>query len=433
LQQYLPKAAIRGIGQRERIATGPLDFTAHLSDRRKAFIRTRLSLFAVRIGGGKVSRMSLRHLRVLVAAITALAIAACVSAESWEAVRVLKDIEARGGPSDLKAITPAPTRTTVSYRRDDRASVADLYEPHQPIGAGLVLVPGFTPQGKNDPRLVDLAFSLARARFLVLVPDLQGSREMRVRLEDAQKLADATAYLAERKAPLSADNVGVVAISYAVGLAVLATMQPQAKDKIQFLVGIGGYYDTTAVVTFITTGRYRGPNETAWRTAQPDPAAKWIFLASNINALSDPSDRRTLATIAQRRLRAPDAPVDDLATSLGPEGRSLFDLLMNARAERVEALRGKLPAAVRRQMETLSLKNHDLSNLAGRLILIHGREDRLIPYTESLSLKAAVPDTKLFIVDGFSHIDTADVGIIAQLKLVDAIQAILSRRRSLPQ
>ena len=261
---------------------------------------------------------------------------------------------------------------------------------------------------------------------------------MRVRLEDAQNIADAAAYLAEREAPLSADNagadnVGVVAISYAVGLAVLATMQPQAKEKIQFLVGIGGYYDIAAVVTFITTGKYREPNETAWRTAQPDPAAKWFFLATNVNALSDPSDRRTLAAIAQRRLRTPDAPIDDLAAGLGPDGKSLFDLLMNTKVERVEGLLGMLPMAVRRQMEALSLRNRDLSNLAGRLILIHGREDNLIPYTESLSLKAAVPDTELFIVDGFSHIDTADVGIIAQLKLVDAIQAILSRRQSSPR
>jgi pimeloyl-ACP methyl ester carboxylesterase len=377
--------------------------------------------------------MGLRHFRGLAAAITALAVAACVSAQSWEAVRVLKDFEARGGPSDLKTMTPAPTRMTISYRREDRASVADLYEPHQPIGASLVLVPGFTPQGKNDPRLVDLAFSLARARFLVLVPDLQGSREMRVRLEDAQNIADAAAYLAERGAPIHDGDVGVIAISYAVGLAVLATMQPQAKEKIQFLVGIGGYYDITAVVTFITTGKYREPGETAWRTAQPDPAAKWFFLATNVNALSDPSDRRTLAAIAKLRLRTPDAPIDDLAAGLGPDGKSLFDLLMNTKVERVEGLLGMLPMAVRRQMEALSLRNRDLSNLAGRLILIHGREDNLIPYTESLSLKAAVPDTELFIVDGFSHIDTADVGIIAQLKLVDAIQAILSRRQSSPR
>ncbi len=78
----------------------------------------------------------------LIVALLALATASCVSVESREAVRVLNDIEARRGPSELKKITPNPRRTTIVYRVGDRESVADLYEPGQPIGAGLVLVTG---------------------------------------------------------------------------------------------------------------------------------------------------------------------------------------------------------------------------------------------------------------------------------------------------
>jgi pimeloyl-ACP methyl ester carboxylesterase len=368
-----------------------------------------------------------RHFR-LAAALAALALGACVSAQSWEAVRVLKDIDARGGPSDLKETTPAPRRNTITYRLGDRTAIADLYQPNQPVGAGLILVPGFTPEGKDDPRLVELAVSLARARFLVLVPDLQGSRELRIRLEDAGRIADAAAYLAQSDAPGRNRSVGVVAISYAVGLAVLATMEPRAKDAIGFVVGVGGYYDTSSVVTFITTGKYRGPADTAWQSAQPNPWAKWIFLASNVEMLADPNDRRLLSAIAERKVRDPDAQVNDLAARLKPEGRSLFDLLSNERVERVPELIGRLPVAVRRHMESLSLSSYDLSHLAGRLILIHGRADTMIPYTESQALAAAVPGTELFVIDGFSHIDPRAVGWSGQLQLVDAIQAVLRRR-----
>lgn len=364
----------------------------------------------------------------MAAPFVALALAACVSAASWEAVRVLSDIDAGGGPSDLKAMTPAPARTTITYRVGGRHTVADLYRPNQPVGARLVLVPGFTPQGKDDPRLVELAFSLSRARFLILVPDLQGSREMRVRLEDAQGIADAAVYLDGIESSVRPRGVGVIAISYAVGLAVLATMEPRAKETIQFLVGIGGYYDTAAVVTFITTGRYRDPGERAWRTAPPHPSAKWIFLASNTDALGDANDRRALTAIAERRMWTPHAPVDELAAGLGPEGRALFELLTNTKAERVGELLAKLPVAVRRHMESLSPDSYDLSYLAGRLILIHGRDDALIPYTQSMALAAAVPGTELFLIDGFSHIDPRGVGIVGRLQLVDAIQAVLSRR-----
>lgn len=359
----------------------------------------------------------------------AFATVSCVSEESWESVRVLKDIEVRGGPSELKKSTTKPQRTSITFRVEDRETVADLYEPSEPVGAGLVLVPGFTPHGKDDPRLVDLAYSLARVRFLVLVPDLTGPREMRVRLTDARGIADAAIHLAGKEATSRHEGVGVLAISYAVGLAVLATLQPDAQDKIRFLVSLGGYYDTRTVVTFITTGFYREPSSDEQRWKQPIPAAKWIFLASNINTLSNPDDRKALGTMAERRIRWEAAPIKDLVARLEPEGRSLYELMVNTDPERVPGLIDQLPPAARQQLESLSLRNYDLSHLSGRLILIHGREDTMIPYAESLALKEAVENTELFIISGFSHIDPSTVGPIGRLSLIDAMQAVLRRRK----
>src|SRR3970282_281862 len=47
------------------------------------------------------------------------------------------------------------------------------------------------PAAKDDPRLVAFATTLARARFLVLVPDVAGLRQLRVRAADAREIADA--------------------------------------------------------------------------------------------------------------------------------------------------------------------------------------------------------------------------------------------------
>src|SRR3546814_10583098 len=102
-----------------------------------------------------------------------------VSAESWEAARLLEDIDAAGAPTALKQQTPEPARSTERYSIDGRAHVADFYHPRQGHGGALLLVPGFTPAGKNDQRVVALARSLARARFLVMVPDVPGSRALR--------------------------------------------------------------------------------------------------------------------------------------------------------------------------------------------------------------------------------------------------------------
>lgn len=383
----------------------------------------------------KLTGLACRCGRAATGLAAALALAGCISAESWEAVRVLKDIQAGGAPSDLKARTPAPTRTEVAYRADDRTIAADLYHPNQPVGGRLVLVPGFTRYGKEDARVVDLATTLARARFLVMVPDLTGSREERVRLEDAADIAAAIAHLGaagtegDGTPAGAASPVGVFAISYAVGLAAQASERPHAKDRLGFLVGIGGYYDAAAAVAFITTAKYRVPGDDTWRDGRPSPIAKWAFLASNLDAVEHPFDREALRAIAERRRAAPEAPLDDLAAGLGHEGRALLDLLTNTDIARVGPLIAALPAALRRHIESFTLKGRDLAHLAGRLILIHGSADPLIPHSESIALARAVPQTDLFIIDGFSHIDPRGVGIAAQLQLIDAVQAVLRRRQ----
>lgn len=355
-------------------------------------------------------------------------LAACISPQSQEAMRVLSDIDAGSGGSDLKSITPLPVRTTIAYEIAGRAYLADLYDPAQPIGAGLVLVPGFTPHGKDDQRLVNLALSLSRARFLVLVPDLRGPREMRVRLEDSRGIADAAFHLAQMDLPNGQQGVGVVAISYAAGLAILATMESGAQPPIRFLVSIGGYYDTAALATFVTTGKFRRSTADRWQARNPHPAAKWFFLAGSIDLLDDAGDRKTLLAIAERRMDKADAPVGDLAARLGPQGRTLLDLLENSDPDRVEALLRRLPQRIQAQLQQLSLRNHNLSHLAGRLLLVHGREDSMIPYTESMALASAVPGSQLFLIDGFSHIDPDGVGFTGQLQLIDAMQALLERR-----
>ena len=357
-----------------------------------------------------------------------LALSACVSAESWEAVRLLKDIEAQGGPSELKSATPAPVRQSLTYAVEGRARLADLYRPNQPLGGGLVLVPGFTELGKSDPRLVALAGSLARARFLVLVPELAGSKELRLRLEDARAIADATVFLADHPDLAGGTRaVGVVAISYAVGLAVLASLEPDAGDALGFLLGLGGYYDSAAVVRFITTGRYR--EGAAWRRGRPHQAAKWIFLASHAETLEDAGDRQRLTEIAERRLANPQAAVAELSAGLGPEGRALFDLLTNQDPARVAALLAELPQGAQARLRKLSLRRYDLSHLTGKLILIHGREDPMVPYSESLALSGAVPGSDLHLIEGFSHIDPKGLGLQGRLQLIDAVQALLAQRR----
>ncbi|MFO7954982.1 RNA methyltransferase [Thioalkalivibrio sp.] len=369
-------------------------------------------------------------LRIAAVLLGLLLLAGYIGAHSWEATRVLQDIEAGAGTSTLKDRTPEPARETLTLETDAGDIAADLYHPRQDVGARIVLVPGFTPQGKDDRRLVQLANTLARARFLVLVPDLQGTKDLSVRREDATAIRDAAALLSRLEVERAPDeqDVGVAAISYAVGLAILATLTPEGEEAIDFLVGIGGYYDTENVITFSTTGAYQEPGSDRWQTRAPDPLAKWIFLRGNLHVLDDHEDRTMLEEIAHRRMADPHAPIADVADDLGDAGRSLLALMLNDDKERVPQLLDVLPASAQEAIELLSFADRDLSHLSRGAILIHGRADPMIPHTESERLARGIGETDLHLIHGFSHIDPQGVGLIGQWQLVRAVMDLLARR-----
>ena len=379
-----------------------------------------------------------RHAPAPVAAVVALlglmALAACSPPRALEAARVLSDVAAGSGPSALKARTPEPERRPIPGPEPD-SSLGDLYWPGEDAVAALVLVPGAVRQGKDDPRLVAFANTFARARFAVLVPEIPNLRTQHLSPEDAQPIGAAIRHLGDCIAPAErTGSVGLAAISYATGPAILAALAPSNRDLVGFLTAIGGYYDVEAVVTFFTTGYYRDGPGAPWRYRAPNAYGKWVFVRANAARLAGLTDRRALAEIAERKLEDLDADIDDLRARLGPEGRAVMALLDNPDPDRVPALIGGLPAPIRADLEALDLERRDLSQLPFDLILLHGRDDPMIPATESQALAAAAPDGKasLYVIERLSHIELGPGGLLDGIGLWRAVYRLLAQRDSMP-
>jgi pimeloyl-ACP methyl ester carboxylesterase len=250
---------------------------------------------------------------------------------------------------------------------------------------------------------------------------------LKVAPADAQDIADAIRYVDGERAP----EVGVVAFSYALGPAVLASLEPDIGRHVDFIVAIGGYYDIEAVVTFFTTGFYRPDVGGAWQYRVPNEYGKWVFARSNADRLASATDREALMEIARLKMTDPKADVAALAAGLGSEGRAVYALLTNQLPENVPRLIADLPDSIRSDLHALDLKQRDLSPLAGRLILVHGRDDPIIPFSESRKLARATPNSDLYVVDTLAHVDLGPSGVVDALKLLYVIYNLLERRDAL--
>ena len=331
----------------------------------------------------------------------------CSLPRAYESALVLADAVAGEAPSRLKTRTPEPKRVAITYAIENRDRRADLYTPATGAPrAGIVLVPGVVPEGKDNPELAAFARTLARVGFAVLVPDMPGFARLRIHPDDTDLVADAFRYLAGRPDLAPGGRAGLGAFSYGVGPAVLAALEPDVRERVRFILGVGGYYDLERALRFLTTGWFE--HEGRLQALDPHSYGQMVLVRSAQPYLTSERDRALLEAMVKRRLADRQAPLTDLAEALSSEGRAVHDLATNRDYERFPDLLARLPVAMRRDLAALNLAQHDLRAIKAHFILVHGRNDPLIPYPESLALARAVGEegARVFLIHRIlGHVD----------------------------
>ncbi len=341
-----------------------------------------------------------------------------------EAGLVLEDLVS--SDSRLRQRTPGPTSRALRFSGDEQKLRGDLYVPADSVRAGIVLVPGLAIAGKNDPRLVALARTLARVNFIVLIPDIPGFRAYRMGSEDVKVLVVAVQALSVAPEMQPHLPIGIGAFSFAVGPALIAALDTRVAGRVDFIVAVGGYQDLRRLITYYTTGAHRDDRD----TPTPYDKGKWIFALGVSEKLPNTADRLAIQAVARRAIYANRGEADVPAPAgLSPAGAALLELLTNTTPARVPALLARLPALLRAEITALNPAEQPMNSLHARLLLLHGRSDNIIPYTESIALAESVPAGRadLFIIDGLAHVDlqptSGDVDI-----LLEMINALLDQR-----
>jgi fermentation-respiration switch protein FrsA (DUF1100 family) len=328
-----------------------------------------------------------------------IVLAAPVAIRAWAGVTglcFLVEFLTQGQRPWLSRMTPAPVVEPLSSPGTPGAAAVDLWRPGgRGLGPrpGLLLVHGLTPDGKRDSRLAWTADRLARAGFLVAVPELPALRAQQLRPDDAlvvrATLDGLAAHPLARRGP-----VAIIAVSVGLAPVALALDAPAAAARVGLLLALGGYGDARELVRYFTTGAYAF-GESAGRAAV-DPALTASFLARNPDLVPEPRDRGVVMDALEGRPGRGEP---------GPGGRAVLALLRNREPGRVDALLDALPFETRELLETLSPARH-LERGRTRLLLVHGRDDPAIPFTESVRLAAAAPDrSRLVLVGLISHVE----------------------------
>ena len=345
--------------------------------------------------------MRSRRLLVFLTIVVVIAIGAYAAAPYARAAALIVRAASLGGRAEAFAdsqahvVTPQP-KHVVPTRHGD--VTARFYLPDAAPRRTVLVMPGFNSFGIDEPRVAALATDLAGSGFRVMsmaLPDLQ-----RFRLTPAatDAIEDAVAWLAAQPESAHPDRrVGVIAVSFTGGLAVSAAGRERIRDKLAFVVSLGGHGDLRRVLRFLATGE--APAATG---AVPPHDPHDYGVAVILNGLADrgvvppeqvPALRDALATYlnaSQLTVSSREAADTMFAkaramTQALPEPSRTYMQYVNDRAV------AELGAVLVPHLDQLGADDPALSPQlapapAAPIYLLHGHDDNIIPAAESVLL-----------------------------------------------
>jgi pimeloyl-ACP methyl ester carboxylesterase len=277
----------------------------------------------------------------------------------------------------------------------------------KPEGEGpwpaVLFVNGTIREGRNYPPVQNLARGLARAGYLVVVPDLPGLTTDEITGETISSTVEVAQAVADRP-DAESGRVGLIGVSTGATLALLVAEDEEVRDRVSVVAGVAPYTDIQTVLNIATTGHYRDGEE--YVPYEADPFLSYVIAKSMLAALPPGEDQDALrAELGEIDRLDPDPlaglrarPTDDLS----PEARGVVELLANEDPERFDGLYEALPSEIRERMERLSPLAGD-EWIAAPVELASGPRDKYFPVSESFALGSIAADHRVTVTEVIDH------------------------------
>lgn len=289
---------------------------------------------------------------------------------------------------------------------------------------GIVLLHGIHRAGIDEPRLINFGRTLAAAGVEVMTPELQDLADYQVSARTIDTIGLAAQALCSK---IKQRKVGVVGVSFAGGLALLAADRPEYSPEIGLVLAVGAHDDMTRVAHFFAANMIEKPDGSSV-AFQAHEYGVLVLAYSHLEDFFSPRDVPLARDALHEQLwEQPDA--QEKIALLSPAGRKTFDMLLHHRDQLQQRFFKEIDHH-RGEMQAVSPHNH-VGDLRVPVYLLHGTTDSVIPASETLWLAKEVPSTQLRAVlispaMNLIHVDgQRGVPIMQEWALVDFMAQVL--------
>jgi pimeloyl-ACP methyl ester carboxylesterase len=339
----------------------------------------------------------------------------------------------------------------IEFQRSGAGIEATLVLPRESRGRlpGWIALGGVSCMGRHHPQLVRFSRALASSGAAVLIPEIPEWRSLRLApLAVAPTIRGCVDRL-RAHASVAPGPLGLIGFSFGAPQVAIAAGRGDLGGDIGGIVLFGGYCSLEHTMRCQLTGEHEW-NGRGYRLS-PDPFGGWVVGSNHLSDVPGLEDTHEVAAALGRLAKAAsgqrvpawdprhDVLIGELRQSLRPKRQRLFDLFAtpsNAALPEPEERRhmAALLAEACRRVEPLLDPAPDLARVELPTRLVHGRGDRLIPFTEGLRLEQSLPAAArrgITVTEMFNHSADSAPSSLAQraresLKMLGAIRGMIN-------
>lgn len=290
------------------------------------------------------------------------------------------------------------------FESHGRKIISDVYRPknHKKYPGMIVFAP-LADEGRRNPLVVNFLKGLTRLGYTVTAPFWPERGFGNIYLSDIEDFATSLKWFKNHPFVLK-EKIGVVAVSYGTGPAMISIKKYGLEKDIKFLALISGFIDLLETVKTLITKNFQYKRIKG--KIEPEPYAYNVMLKTAAVWSDNDKDKKVFIETSNKVVNSNfSEQLSKITPNIGSGGQKIIEWYQSSNNQEFFDRYKKLPQKIHQYFNDLSpLSKKAFPELP--TLILHSTKDHLIPYTESVKLHDLIKEkinSVLVLISAFDH------------------------------
>ena len=284
---------------------------------------------------------------------------------------------------------------------DNQKTQLRVFYAQNKSAQSIIIFPGASPYAEKHPGMIMLANALRNAGYHVFLPRIPNLKKLKLVKDNVEWFIHCYLELLKHSF-VDSKNIMVVGMSYGGANLLKSCLDNRIKkNPPKSILSYGTYFSIDTALNFFLTGKINYKNKTF--NINPHEWGMIVMFYNFLSTIDTSYDQATITKLLKYRIEDKFDDVDKIKSNLTSKDLNFVNKILS----------GKITPELKLLIDQMLEKNKELleylspnfwaENIEYKTFIIHGANDSMVPFTESIFLSKSIPNSKLLISFLYEH------------------------------